>query len=175
MQRSNRSVSVLFKIVIALCWSTGVPPLRSCAQVTATGGTNRALSQPASIGSEGSPARTRPVISAGRRTVGLALEGGGALGLAHVGVLAWMSQHHVPVDRIAGTSMGPGRLSVRIGRHAGTGATDCPERRIQHHVRGEAVVATPQLSPSPGSHGPSASAHLRPAAGQLHLRHRSHH
>jgi NTE family protein len=34
------------------------------------------------------------------------LEGGGALGLAHIGVLQWLYQHHVPVDLVAGTSMG---------------------------------------------------------------------
>lgn len=41
-----------------------------------------------------------------RPVIGLALEGGGALGLAHIGVLQWMEQNHVPVDRLAGTSMG---------------------------------------------------------------------
>lgn len=41
-----------------------------------------------------------------RQSIGLVLEGGGALGLAHIGVLQWMEQHHVPVDYIAGTSMG---------------------------------------------------------------------
>jgi NTE family protein len=42
----------------------------------------------------------------GRPKIGLALEGGGALGLAHIGVLQWFEDHHVPVDYIAGTSMG---------------------------------------------------------------------
>ena len=41
-----------------------------------------------------------------RMTVGVALEGGGALGLAHIGVLRWFEQHHIPIDYIAGTSMG---------------------------------------------------------------------
>ena len=41
-----------------------------------------------------------------RLTVGVALEGGGALGLAHIGVLKWFEQHHIPIDYIAGTSMG---------------------------------------------------------------------
>jgi NTE family protein len=41
-----------------------------------------------------------------RPKVGLALEGGGALGLAHVGLLEWFEQHHIPIDYIAGTSMG---------------------------------------------------------------------
>lgn len=46
------------------------------------------------------------VVPAGRPAVGVALEGGGALGLAHIGVLEWMEEHHIPVDRLAGTSMG---------------------------------------------------------------------
>ena len=41
-----------------------------------------------------------------RPRIGLALSGGGALGLAEVGVIRWMEEHHIPVDRIAGTSMG---------------------------------------------------------------------
>src|SRR5208337_326836 len=41
-----------------------------------------------------------------RPRVGLALSGGGALGLAEIGVLQWMEKNHIPVDRIAGTSMG---------------------------------------------------------------------
>jgi NTE family protein len=45
-------------------------------------------------------------IPANRPAIGLALEGGGALGLAHIGVLEWFEENHIPVDRIAGTSMG---------------------------------------------------------------------
>jgi len=41
-----------------------------------------------------------------RPRIGLVLEGGGALGLAHVGVIEWLEEHHIPVDVIAGTSMG---------------------------------------------------------------------
>ena len=43
--------------------------------------------------------RTRPRI-------GLALSGGAALGLSEIGVIRWMEENHIPVDRIAGTSMG---------------------------------------------------------------------
>ena len=39
-------------------------------------------------------------------TVADVLEGGGALGLAHIGVLQWMEEHHIPIDHVAGTSMG---------------------------------------------------------------------
>jgi len=47
-------------------------------------------------------------LSAGtsRPKIGVALEGGGALGLAHIGVLQWFEDHHIPIDYIAGTSMG---------------------------------------------------------------------
>lgn len=45
------------------------------------------------------PAKARPVI-------GLALSGGGALGLVEIGIIQWMEENHIPVDRIAGTSMG---------------------------------------------------------------------
>jgi len=41
-----------------------------------------------------------------RTKVGVALEGGGALGEAHIGVLKWFEDHHIPVDYLAGTSMG---------------------------------------------------------------------
>jgi len=41
-----------------------------------------------------------------RPRVGLVLSGGGARGAAHIGVLKVLEQMHVPVDAIAGTSMG---------------------------------------------------------------------
>ena len=56
--------------------------------------------------------------TAHRPRVGLALSGGGALGLAEIGVIQWMEENHVPVDRIAGTSMG-----AIIGAMYATGMT----------------------------------------------------
>ncbi len=41
-----------------------------------------------------------------RPRIGLVLEGGGALGFAHVGVIKWLEENRIPVDVIAGTSMG---------------------------------------------------------------------
>jgi len=41
-----------------------------------------------------------------RPKIGLSLEGGGALGFAHVGVIAWLERHQIPVDYVSGTSMG---------------------------------------------------------------------
>jgi NTE family protein len=54
---------------------------------------------------DGSPAPA-PKPPAERSRIGLALSGGGALGLAQIGVIQWIEEHHIPVDRIAGTSMG---------------------------------------------------------------------
>lgn len=42
----------------------------------------------------------------GRPRIGLALGGGGALALSEIGVLQWFEEHHIPVDVVAGTSMG---------------------------------------------------------------------
>src|SRR5262245_28862765 len=44
--------------------------------------------------------------AAPRPKIGLALSGGGARGAAHVGVLRVLEEQHIPVDYIAGTSMG---------------------------------------------------------------------
>jgi len=52
------------------------------------------------------PLPAKPAEPAQRAHIALALNGGGALGLAHIGVLRWMEEHHIPVDGIAGTSMG---------------------------------------------------------------------
>ncbi len=41
-----------------------------------------------------------------RPRIGLALSGGGARGAAHVGVLKVLEEHRIPIDYIAGTSMG---------------------------------------------------------------------
>jgi NTE family protein len=38
--------------------------------------------------------------------VGVAFGGGSARGIAHVGVIRWFEEHHVPIDVAAGTSMG---------------------------------------------------------------------
>src|SRR5246127_949377 len=58
--------------------------------------------------------------AANRPRIGLVLEGGGALGLAHIGVIQWLEEHRVPGSYIAGTSMG-GLVGgiYATGRHAG--------------------------------------------------------
>jgi NTE family protein len=47
-----------------------------------------------------------PRNSAERPRIGLVLGGGGAKGIAHVGVLEVLDELHVPIDCVAGTSMG---------------------------------------------------------------------
>ncbi|HEV2703774.1 MAG TPA: patatin-like phospholipase family protein [Steroidobacteraceae bacterium] len=52
------------------------------------------------------PAATPPPPPGHRLRIGLVLSGGGARGAAHIGVLEVLDQLHVPIDAIAGTSMG---------------------------------------------------------------------
>jgi len=62
-----------------------------------------------------------------RPKVGVALQGGGAKGLAHIGVLQWFEDHHIPIDYLAGTSMG--------GLIGGLYATGYSPAEIQHIVQ----------------------------------------
>ena len=43
---------------------------------------------------------------AGAQRVGLVLSGGGAKGLAHIGIIRALEEHDIPIDYITGTSMG---------------------------------------------------------------------
>ena len=52
------------------------------------------------------PARADQPAAANRPRIGVAFGGGSARGLAHVGVIRWFEEHHVPIDLVAGTSMG---------------------------------------------------------------------
>ena len=64
---------------------------------------------------------TPPAFTAyGRPRIGLVLSGGGAKGFAHIGVIAELERRHIPVDVIAGTSMGAVVGSMyAIGNDAG--------------------------------------------------------
>jgi NTE family protein len=63
-----------------------------------------------------------------RPRIGLVLAGGGAKGGAHIGVLKVLEQMHVPIDCIAGTSMG-----ALVG---GGYASGLPAAEIERFVRG---------------------------------------
>lgn len=45
-------------------------------------------------------------LSTNAQTVGLVLSGGGAKGLAHIGVIKALEENNIPIDYVAGTSMG---------------------------------------------------------------------
>ncbi len=45
-------------------------------------------------------------LNAQAQTVGLVLSGGGAKGIAHIGLIKALEEHNVPIDYITGTSMG---------------------------------------------------------------------
>jgi len=66
----------------------------------------RGLVSPGFARSQDTAAVAPPAPSTERPRIGLALSGGGALGLTEIGVIKWMEENHIPVDRIAGTSMG---------------------------------------------------------------------
>ena len=79
----------------------------------------------------------------GRRSnhprLGVALAGGAALGLAHIGVLEWMEEHRIPIDYIAGTSMG-----ALVGGLYATGLTSAEIRDFASRVDWQqALSSTP--------------------------------
>ncbi|HAX43223.1 MAG TPA: hypothetical protein DCY80_11810, partial [Solibacterales bacterium] len=61
-----------------------------------------------------------------RPKIGVAFAGGSALGLAHVGVLKWFEQNRIPIDFIAGTSMG--------GLIGGMYATGSDAAEVEHFI-----------------------------------------
>jgi NTE family protein len=64
------------------------------------------LAAPATSTAQATPEPQTPPDTHHRPRIGLVLSGGGARGTAHIGVLKVLEQMHVPIDAIAGTSMG---------------------------------------------------------------------
>jgi NTE family protein len=83
---------------------------------------------PCAAAADATPAETSPSSPASRPRIGLVLGGGGARGAAHIGVLEVLEQLRVPVDCVAGTSMGalvagawaaglsPAEMRTQLGR-----------------------------------------------------------
>jgi NTE family protein len=71
-----------------------------------------------------------------RPTLGLVLQGGGALGLAHVGVIAWLEEHHIPVNYVAGTSMGG-----LVGGVYATGRNAAEVREVVNGINWDEVMS----------------------------------
>ena len=82
-----------------------------------------------SAAAQGQPSKSQ------RPTVGLVLQGGGALGLAHVGVITWLEEHHIPIDYIAGTSMGG-----LVGGVYATGHNAAEMRQIVNGIPWDEVI-----------------------------------
>jgi NTE family protein len=70
-----------------------------------------------------------------RPKLGLVLEGGGALGLAHIGVIQWMEEHRIPVNYVAGTSMGG-----LVGGVYATGRSASEVREVVQGIDWDAVL-----------------------------------
>jgi NTE family protein len=70
-----------------------------------------------------------------RLKIGVALEGGGALGLAHIGVLQWFEEQHIPVDYVAGTSMGG-----LVGGFYATGVSPADMKDLIHKLDWDAIL-----------------------------------
>lgn len=71
---------------------------------------------------------SRPIHRLARKilgsTVGIALGGGAAFGIAHIGVLKFLDDHNIPVDLVSGTSMGS---AVAVGYASGLTGNDMIE------------------------------------------------
>jgi NTE family protein len=65
---------------------------------------------------------------AGRPVIGLAFGGGSAKGLAHIGVIQWFEEHRIPIDLVAGTSMG--------GLVGGAFSTGMPAAELRAMIEG---------------------------------------
>jgi len=64
------------------------------------------LAAPAISNAQAKPEPQASLDTHQRPRIGLVLSGGGARGTAHIGVLKVLDQMRVPIDAIAGTSMG---------------------------------------------------------------------
>jgi NTE family protein len=123
--------------------SKGTPRQNQNGTVPAPSGhDNTSAAKPATAGEDAASATklklgpldpsTKPTnIPHNRPVIGVAMGGGGALGLSEIGTLQWFDDHHIPVDVIAGTSMG----SILAAFYA-TGKTPA---QMQHILTGDNV------------------------------------
>jgi NTE family protein len=81
------------------------------------------------------PQTEPPTPQKQRLKIGVALEGGGALGLAHIGVLQWFEEQHIPVDYVAGTSMGG-----LVGGFYATGVSPTEMKDLIHKLDWDAIL-----------------------------------
>lgn len=97
-----------------------------------------ACALPAATLAQGADSSLPPAHPDGTRPrIGLVLSGGGARGLAHVGVLKALERAHVRIDAIAGTSMG----AIVGGLYASGMSADQLETELRH-IDWDALFAT---------------------------------
>jgi NTE family protein len=73
-----------------------------------------------------------------RPKIGLVLSGGGARGWAHLGVLRWFEENRIPVDYVAGTSMG-----ALVGAMYAMGASPEEIRKIGNELDWSKALSGP--------------------------------
>lgn len=116
--------------VLAWAWLCGLGPAAAAESASMASASEPGLAAVlASVRAAPSPPMRRPRI-------GLVLSGGGARGLAHVGVLKILEEAHVQIDVIAGTSMG----AIIGGLYASGMSADEIEAELRK-VRWDAVFA----------------------------------
>lgn len=71
-----------------------------------------------------------------RPALGIVFEGGGALGLAHIGVIQYLEEHRIPVSYIAGTSMGG-----LVGGVYATGRNAAEVRDVVKGIKWDQVIS----------------------------------
>jgi hypothetical protein len=91
----------------------------------------------------GAAALANAAEDAGRPRVALILGGGGARGAAHIGVLEVLEKLRIPVDCVAGTSMG----ALVAGVYAG-GMSPAKMREDSPKLTGTTCSRTPRPTPS---------------------------
>lgn len=80
------------------------------------------------------------------RSLGIALSGGGARGLAHIGVIEVLEEHGVRVDRVAGTSLGAVMGAfLATGRSAAELDATCYRFMVKHAIMGDYTLPRASL------------------------------
>lgn len=107
-------------------WCCTVAAQPSPAADTATRTATAATAPATAPAAAPAPNCTADGGAAGRPSIGLVLSGGGARGYAHLGVLKVLEENRIPIDCIAGTSMG----AVVGGLYASGMAADEMQKRL---------------------------------------------
>ncbi|WP_412024049.1 patatin-like phospholipase family protein [Burkholderia cepacia] len=97
-------------LVAFWCCTVAAQPLPAAATAPASAAAGTPVAAAPAAAAAPTPAATHDCTAdggpAGRPSIGLVLSGGGARGYAHLGVLKVLEENRIPVDCIAGTSMG---------------------------------------------------------------------